>query len=262
VVTGAGSGIGRALAVRLAAAGSAVALADVDEMGLMEIAASISGKRAAITTHVVDVADEAAVRGFAEDVSARHGRVSLLINNGGVSLFGTFEEVSLEDFRWLMGINLWGAIYGVRYFLPILRRERRAHVVNLSSLFGLIAPPGQMAYSTSKFAVRGFTEALRHELAGSSVGVSCVYPAGVRTAIARKGRVGAGAAAGTREAGVAALDRVARISPEEAAGRILLGVERGEGRILIGGAARRIDWLQRLRPGNYWKTLAKRYERG
>jgi NAD(P)-dependent dehydrogenase (short-subunit alcohol dehydrogenase family) len=245
VVTGAGSGIGRALAVRLAAAGSAVALADVDEMGLMETAASISGKR-----------------GFAEDVSARHGRVSLLINNAGVSLFGTFEEVSLEDFRWLMGINLWGAIYGVRYFLPLLRRERRAHVVNLSSLFGLIAPPGQMAYSTSKFAVRGFTEALRHELAGSSVGVSCVYPAGVRTAIARKGRVGAGAAVGTREAGVAALDRVARISPEEAAERILLGVERGEGRILIGGAARRIDWLQRLRPGTYWKTLAKRYERG
>ena len=262
VVTGAGSGIGRALAQRLAAAGSAVALADVDEAGLMETAASLSGKRASATTHVVDVADEAAVRAFAEDVATRHGRVTLLINNAGVALYGTFEEISLDDLRWLMGINFWGAVYGVKYFLPILKQQPRAHVVNLSSVFGLVAPAGQSAYSASKFAVRGFTEALRHELEGTSVFVSCVHPAGVRTSIARKGRLGAGTPAGRREEGVATLDHVAKTSPEEAAERILLGVERKEPRILIGADARRIDLLQRLRPGTYWKVLAKRYNFG
>jgi NAD(P)-dependent dehydrogenase (short-subunit alcohol dehydrogenase family) len=259
VVTGAGSGIGRALAQRLAAAGSAVALADVDEAGLMETAASLSEKRAAATTHVVDVADEAAVRAFAGDVVARHGRVTLLINNAGVALYGTFEEISLDDLRWLMGINFWGAVYGVKYFLPILKQQPRAHIANLSSVFGLVAPAGQSAYSTSKFAVRGFTEALRHELGGTSVFVSCVHPAGVRTLIARKGRLGAGTPAGRREEGAATLDHVAKTSPEEAAERILLGVERKEPRILIGADARKIDLLQRLRPGTYWKVLAKRY---
>src|SRR6202043_861839 len=138
VVTGAGSGIGRALAQRLAAAGSAVALADVDEAGLLETAASITEKRADATTHVVDVSNEAAMRAFADAVVARHGRVTLLINNAGVSLFGTFEEISLDDFRWLMGINVWGTVYGVKYFLPILKDQTRSHIVNISSVFGLV----------------------------------------------------------------------------------------------------------------------------
>jgi NADP-dependent 3-hydroxy acid dehydrogenase YdfG len=137
VVTGAGSGIGRGLAQRLVAAGSAVAMADVDEAGLMETAASLSGKRASATTHVVDVSDEAAVRSFSEDVVARHSRVTLLINNAGVALYGTFEEISLEDLRWLLGVNFWGTVYGVKYFLPILKQQPRAHIVNLSSVFGI-----------------------------------------------------------------------------------------------------------------------------
>jgi NAD(P)-dependent dehydrogenase (short-subunit alcohol dehydrogenase family) len=259
VVTGAGSGIGRGLVQRLAAAGSAVAMADVDEAGLMETAASLSGKRASATTHVVDVADEAAVRAFAEDVVARHGRVTLLINNAGVALFGTFEEISLEDFRWLLGVNFWGTVYGVEYFLPILRQQPRAHIVNLSSVFGIVAPAGQSAYSASKFAVRGFTEALRHELEGTSVGVSCVHPAGVKTAIARRAKLGAHTPAKTRDEGIVLLDRAAKTSPEDAAARILEGVERGEPRILIGADARKIDVLQRLRPGTYWKALSRRY---
>jgi NAD(P)-dependent dehydrogenase (short-subunit alcohol dehydrogenase family) len=259
VVTGAGSGIGRALAQRLAAAGSAVALADIDEAGLMETAASLSGKRADATTHVLDVADESAVSAFAEDVVARHGRVTLLVNNAGVALFGTFEEISLNDLRWLMDINFWGAVYGVKYFLPILKQQRRAHIVNLSSVFGLVAPAGQSAYSSSKFALRGFTEALRHELEGSSVFVSCVHPAGVKTQIARRARLGANTPPKTREEGIARLDLVAKTSPESAASRILDGVERREPRILIGADARRIDMLQRLRPGTYWKVLSRRY---
>jgi len=259
VVTGAGSGIGRALARRLAAMGSAVALADVDEAGLMETASLLSGKRAAATTHVVDVADEAAMRKFADDVVARHGRVTLLINNAGVALFGNFEEIALEDFRWVMFVNFWGTVYGVKYFLPVLRRQTRGHIANLSSVFGMVAPPGQCAYATSKFAVRGFTEALRHELAGTSVGVSVVHPAGVKTAIARRGRLAAGVPESRKTDGVATLDRLAMSSPEEAAERILGGVERREPRILIGAAARWIDVIQRVRPATYWGLMEKRY---
>ncbi len=260
VVTGAGSGIGRGLAQRLVAAGSAVAMADVDEAGLMETAASLSGKRASATTHVVDVSDEAAIRSFAEDVVARHSRVTLLINNAGVALYGTFEEISLEDLRWLLGVNFWGTVYGVKYFLPILKQQPRAHIVNLSSVFGIVAPAGQSAYSASKFAVRGFTEALRHELEGTSVFVSCVHPAGVKTAIARRAKLGANTPASKRDEGIVLLDRASKVSPDEAAARILEGVERREPRILVGADARKIDILQRLRPATYWKALSRRYK--
>jgi NAD(P)-dependent dehydrogenase (short-subunit alcohol dehydrogenase family) len=259
VVTGAGSGIGRALAQQLAAAGLVLALADNDEAGLLQTAASL-GKSAELTTHVVDVADEAAVRALAEDVVARHGRVTLLINNAGVALLGTFDEISLGDFHWLMNVNFWGVVYGVRYFLPILKRQARAHIVNLSSVFGLVAPVRQSAYAASKFAVRGFTEALRHELEGSSVFVSCVHPGGIHTDIARHARLGANASQARREEAVARFDRLTPNSPEMAAARILKGVERREPRILIGRDARQIDILQRFRPATYWTSLAKRVE--
>jgi short-subunit dehydrogenase len=260
VVTGAGSGIGRALAQRLAAAGSAVAMADIEEAGLMETAASLSDKRAAVTTHLVDVSEESAVRRFAEDVVARHARVTLLINNAGVGLYGTFEEMSLDDLRWVMNVNFWGTVYGVKYFLPLLRQQRRAHIANISSVFGIVAPPGQSAYAASKFAVRGFTEVLRHELDGSSVGVSVVHPAGVKTQIARRARLSPGLPASAREQGAAKLDRVARSSPEQAAAQVLQGVERREPRILVGPDAWKIDLLARLKPATYWTWMAKRYD--
>ncbi len=261
VVTGAGSGIGRALAQQLAATGSALALADIDEEGLLETAQSLEKKSALVTTHVLDVADEAGVRSFAEDVAGRHGRVTLLINNAGVSLHGDFAEISLDDFRWLMNINFWGTVYGANYFLPVLKRERRAHIVNLSSVFGIIAPAGQAPYAASKFAVRGFTEALRHELEGSNVGVSCVHPGGIKTPIARRSRIGAGASAYKREENIERFERLARTPPEKAAERILRGVERREPRILVGTDAYQIDILQRLRPASYWKTLSEKFEK-
>ncbi len=261
VVTGAGSGIGRALAQQLAATGSALALADIDEEGLQETAQSLEKKSALVTTHVLDVADEAGVRSFAEDVAGRHGRVTLLINNAGVSLHGDFAEISLDDFRWLMNINFWGTVYGANYFLPVLKRERRAHIVNLSSVFGIIAPAGQAPYAASKFAVRGFTEALRHELEGSNVGVSCVHPGGIKTPIARRSRIGAGASAYKREENIERFERLARTPPEKAAERILRGVERREPRILVGTDAYQIDILQRLRPASYWKTLSEKFEK-
>jgi short-subunit dehydrogenase len=261
VVTGAGSGIGRALAQQLAVAGSALAIADIDENGLRETAASLAPKQTALSTHVVDVSNEAAVRSFAEDVAARHGRVTLLINNAGVALHGTFEELSLDDLRWLMGINFWGVVYGVTYFLPILKKQPRAHIVNLSSVFGMIAPAGQSAYSASKFAVRGFTEAVRHELEGTTVSVSCVHPGGIHTPIAKRARLGARASESKRQAAIDFFEKVTPTSPEAAAARILKGVEKREPRILIGRDARQIDIVQRLRPATYWKMMAKRANR-
>ncbi len=260
VVTGAGSGIGRALAQQLAAAGSALALADIDEAGLLQTMQSLKNKSVAVSTHLVDVADEEGVRTFAEDVSGKHGRVTLLVNNAGVSLHGDFTEISLEDFRWLMNINFWGTVYGVKYFLPMLKRERRAHIVNLSSIFGLVAPAGQVPYAASKFAVRGFTEALRHELAGSAITVSCVHPGGIRTPIARHSRLGAATSIAKRDANIARFERLARTLPEAAAVRILRGIERREPRILIGGDAYQLDFLQRIRPATYWKSLSRMIE--
>ena len=261
VVTGAGSGIGRALAQQLAAAGSALALADIDEAGLLETARSLEKKSALVTTHVLDVADEDGVRSFAEDVAGRHGRVTLLINNAGVALHGNFEEVSLDDFRWLMNINFWGTVYGVKFFLPLLRREKRAQIVNISSVFGMVAPAGQCAYAASKFAVRGFTEALRHELDGGNVCVSCVHPGGIRTQIARRARVGAGVTGTGHQEKAASFERLLRTSPEAAAARILRGVERREPRVLIGADAYQVDILLRFRPATYWKTLSRRLEK-
>src|SRR5467141_2815804 len=260
VVTGAGSGIGRTLAQQLAAAGSALALADIDEAGLLQTEKTLAETSAIVTTHLVDVADEEGVRSFSEDVSKRHGRVTLLINNAGVALEGTFEEISLDDFRWLMWINFWGTVYGVKYFLPLLKRQPRAHIVNISSVFGIVAPAGQSAYSASKFAVRGFTEALRHELEGTAVFVSCVHPGGIRTPIARRARLGAKTPPASRDEAVARFDRLTPTMPDAAAARILQGVERREPRILVGRDARQIDILQRLRPGTYWKALARRMQ--
>jgi short-subunit dehydrogenase len=261
VVTGAASGIGRALAHALAGEGAALALADVNETGLRETAAQIKNAAATITTHVVDVASQAAVEAFAGDVIERHGRVTLLVNNAGVALYGTFEELSMADFEWLVGINFWGQVYGVKHFLPVLRQQRKAAIVNMSSVYGLIAPPGQSAYSASKFAVRGFTEALRHELQLTSVQVIAVHPAGVRTPIVRNARIGAGADPASAAQVLSLFERVLTIPPEAAAARIIQGIKKRESRILIGKEAVRIDRVQRLRPVHYWKTMMKRIEK-
>jgi NAD(P)-dependent dehydrogenase (short-subunit alcohol dehydrogenase family) len=251
VVTGAGSGIGRALALHLAARGCDLALADVNREGLSETVEQIvaAGKaRIRVTTHVVDVADWSAVERFAGEVEQRHSGAQLLINNAGVALGGTFEEVSLEDFAWVMGINFWGVVHGCKAFLPILRRQPAAHIVNLSSVFGLVAPPGQAAYSSSKFAVRGFNQALAGELRDTPIHVSVVHPGGVRTNIARNARVGAVDPERSR-AGAEYFERALRMPPEQAAAIIVRGVERDEPRILVGNDARMLDTLARLLPG-------------
>jgi NAD(P)-dependent dehydrogenase (short-subunit alcohol dehydrogenase family) len=260
VITGAGSGMGRSLARQLARMGSSLALADLSEKGLTETVALLNGAKGKVTQHIVNVADETQVKMFAEDVEAKHGRATVLFNNAGVALLGQFEEISLRDFRWLMDINLWGVVYGVTYFLPLLKREKRAHIVNTSSLLGLFGASGQGAYCTSKFAVRGFTESLHHELEGTTVGVTCVHPGFIRTAIAQNAKAGERAAARLHQESVARFERVARTTPEVAAAKILRGVEQRKARVLIGPDAYFVDVWQRLKPASYWSFLAKQFE--
>ena len=261
VITGAASGIGRALAVRLAGEKIAgLAIADVNAEGLGETARIVGNADLKVSRHIVNVGDLGQMHAFAAEVVAEHGRVTHLINNAGVSLFGTVEEVSIEDVQWLMNINFWGTVYGVKLFLPILREQPAAHIVNVSSVFGFIAPPGNAAYSASKFAVRGFTEALRHELVGTGVAVSCVHPGGVATNIARDGKVGAEAHQSVKDASVRLQQKASRTTSEGAAETIVRGIKRRSKRILVGVDARIIDLLQRTAPVSYFSVMSRLFE--
>jgi len=252
--------LGRCLAQQLAGMGASLAISDVDEKGLAETEALLGSPKGKVTKHIVNVADEARMKAFAEEVAAQHGRATVLFNNAGVAVLGKFEELSLEDIRWLTDINYWGVIYGVFYFMPLLKKERRAHIVNTSSVFGLVGVAGQTAYCASKFAVRGFSESLRNELDGTNIFVTSVHPGGIKTAIAKRAKLGSRANASLYPESVSRFERVAITSPEEAAARILKGVEKYEARILIGRDCRQADILQRLLPTGYWKQIAKRIE--
>jgi len=256
VITGAGSGIGRALAVRLARERIAgIAISDIDEAGLRETASLVESSGVVVTAHMTDVSKLDQVRNLADEVIAAHGRVTHLINNAGVGLLGTFEHISIQDFEWLMGINFWGVVYGCKVFLPILLEQPSAHIVNLSSVFGFIAPEEQSAYCSSKFAVRGFTEGLRHELEGTNVFVSAVHPGGIKTNIARRSRLGENTPTEWKEQGANFFDKVARTPPETAAEVIVRGIKSRNPRILIGPDARGIDLIARFFPIKYLKVL-------
>ena len=258
VITGAASGIGRALAVRFAGDGVAgVAISDINKEGLDETAEMIAKLGVPVSAHVVDVSKLDQMRGFADEIVARHGRVTHLINNAGVGLVGTFDQLSIEDFEWLMGVNFWGVVYGCKVFLPILLKEEKAHLVNVSSVFGLIAPPEQTAYCASKFAVRGFTESLRHELAETNVSVACVHPGGIKTNIIRNARVGEDASEEWKTQGTELFEKITRTTAEEAADVIIKGIKSGNPRILIGQDAKDISKISRLFPKKYLKILER-----
>ena len=247
VVTGAASGIGRALAVDLAKLGAQVALADVNAAGLEETRSLLGNAKA--RTYNVDVSKASAVEDFAQAVQRDFGRAQLLINNAGVALMGKLAEVSLEDMQWLIGINFWGVVHGCKFFAPLLQRENDAHIVNLSSIFGLIGPPGQTAYAASKFAVHGFSQSLREELrATSSIKVTSVHPASIATPIAQRARAGSGVTPAARQEAEEYFKKVATITPEEASRVIIKGVLANKNRVLIGTDAYRIDRIQRLFP--------------
>jgi len=258
-VTGAGSGIGRALAEELARRGAHLALCDVDEAGLTETVGRCEGAGVKVTAQRVDVADRDRVHAWADEVAGEHGQVNLVVNNAGVALGSTIRSMSFEDFRWLIDIDFWGVVHGTNAFLPHLERSGEGHIVNLSSVFGLISVPTQSAYNAAKFAVRGFTDALRMELkiAGSPVSCTTVLPGGVRTNIARNARMDASVAtmAGDTERARRNFDRIAITTPERAARRILQAVEHDRARVLIGPDAQLIDLVSRLAPGVYQRVM-------
>jgi NAD(P)-dependent dehydrogenase (short-subunit alcohol dehydrogenase family) len=259
VITGAGSGIGRALAQLLAGRGCRLALADIDEESLRETAA---GLPAEVLTHALDVANRAAVYGFADAVKQRFGTAHVVVNNAGVALTQSVNEMTWDDFEWLMGINFWGVTYGTKAFLPMLLAQNEGAIVNLSSVFGLIAVPTQSAYNAAKFAVRGFTEALRHELKDTGVRAISVHPGGIRTNIVRDSRFYKDPFGRTDKARVIdRFEKMAKTTPEQAAATIVRGIEKGSPRVLIGGDAVMIDKLQRLMPVSYGRVVNAMMER-
>ncbi len=259
-ITGAGSGIGRALAENLNAQGAHLALSDVDEAGLAETVRRCRRSGTTTTSQRVDVADRAAVEAWADQVVADHGRVNLIFNNAGVALGATVESMSYEDFEWLMGINFWGVVYGTKAFLPHLKASGEGHVVNVSSVFGLVSIPTQSAYNAAKFAVRGFTDALRIELEIEPCGVSAttVHPGGIATNIAKDARMDESVAgvAGSAEEAKVEFDKLLRTEPAKAARQILKAVQRNRRRTLIGPDAVVFDAVSRLPAGLYQRVLA------
>jgi NAD(P)-dependent dehydrogenase (short-subunit alcohol dehydrogenase family) len=257
VITGAAGGIGRAIAISLARRGCHLALADVNEAGLAETATLIASRRVRVSRHRLDVADRGAVAAFPDVVAAEHPGVDILVNNAGVALGGTFEEVSDADFEWLFDINFWGVVRMTRAFLPLLKSSDDARIVNLSSIFGIIAPPGQTAYSASKFAVRGFSQALRHELEGTRVGVTVVHPGGVATHIADHARVPEGTSAEDIALRREWANKHLKL-PAATAGEIIAeAIEHRRPRVLVGADAKRISLIERIAPVSYWKILQR-----
>jgi butyryl-CoA dehydrogenase len=260
-ITGAGSGIGRALAIELARRGTHLALADIDEAGLAETVARCEGTGVKVTAQRVDVADRDAVYAWADRVVEEHGKVNLIFNNAGVALGATIEAMSYEDFEWLMSINFWGVVHGTKAFLPHLKAAGEGHVVNVSSVFGLISVPSQSAYNAAKFGVRGFTDALRMELEMQPCGVSAttIHPGGIKTNIARNARMDDSVASLTGGGPGSAddFDKVAKTSPEKAARQILAAVQRNRRRALIGPDAKVVDLVSRLPAALYQRVLVK-----
>lgn len=257
VITGAGSGIGRALAVNLAGKGARLALSDVNEAGLGEtVELALKAGSPDVHTARLDVADKAAFASYATEVAEHFGQVNVVINNAGVALAGDVTDLTYQDMEWIVGINFWGVVYGTKEFLPHLIASGDGHVVNLSSLFGLLAMPGQSAYNATKFAVRGFTEALREEMliAGHKVGVTSVHPGGIKTAIARSARV----SDKEDQAATAKLfdEKLARMTPERAAEIIVKGITKNQARVLVGLDAHALHNFQKFTGSRYEDIVA------
>ncbi len=259
-ITGAGSGMGRTLALRLAAQRCHLALSDVNETGLKETAELAARAGLKVTQARVDVADRAAVYAWADQVVREHGKVNLIFNNAGVALGATVEGMCYEDFEWLMNINFWGVVYGTKAFLPHLRASGDGHIINTSSVFGLAGIPSQSAYNAAKFAVRGFTESLRQELDLQKIPVSAtsVHPGGIKTNIARAARTDVS----LRTLGIndttasADFEKMFHTSADSAAATILNAVRRNKRRVLIGPDAYLLDWMVRLLPALYQRITS------
>jgi short-subunit dehydrogenase len=260
VVTGAASGIGAALAGLLAGRGSNLVLVDRDKERLDGVADRVRREhpQLAVDSYVVDLSDAAATDAAAEALAAAHPGTTLLVNNAGVALGGRFDQVTLEEFDWVMAVNFRSVVRLTHAFLPALKAHPGSHLVTVSSVFGIFAPAGQAAYSASKFAVRGFSEAVRHELAENGVGVTVVHPGGIKTRIAESARTGSGVSVEEYEQGRKQFAKLLRMPPEDAAAQIVAAIENRRPRLLIGWSAKVPDVLVRLMPGSYWKLIARR----
>jgi len=253
VITGAGSGIGRALALQLNREGCRLYLSDISPEGLSDTLNLLERKDIAANSQIMDVADKAAVHAWADHIAAEKGHVDIVVNNAGVALMSTVEESDYEHQEWLMDINFWGVVYGTQAFLPLLRRAEQGHLINVSSVFGLIGVQTQSAYNAAKFAVRGYTEALRQEMDSTNIHVCCVHPGGIKTNIAHNARGG--------DPGMSSQDRgnefqkLARTTAESAAAQIVQAIEKRKKRLLIGADARYISLISRLFPVNYPRLL-------
>lgn len=261
-ITGAGSGMGRALAIELAKAGAQLAVSDIDEARVEETAELVAQLGADVISRKLDVSQKDDVQAWADEVFHHYGKVNLIFNNAGVALSATVEDISYDDFNWLFNINFFGVMYGTKAFLPYLKRSGEGHIVNTSSVFGLIAVPGLVAYNTSKFAVRGFTETLRQELDIEKCGVSCssVHPGGIKTNIAKDAKmrdsmkkiVGDDLDKSTEN-----FEKLFSTTSEDAAKIILKGVQKNKRRILVGKDAYAIDGFQRSLPTLYQRVVSK-----
>ena len=257
VVTGAGSGIGRALAVELASRRARLAISDVNDTALGETVAMCEKNGADVRGYHLDVADRAAFSAYAAEVAAQFGRVNVVINNAGVALAGDLTDLTYEDMDWITDINFWGVVHGTKEFLPHLIASGDGHLVNISSLFGLVSMPGQSMYNATKYAVRGMTEAVREEMliAGHPVGVTSVHPGGIKTAIARNARV----SEHEDKAATAKLfdEKLAKMTPERAAEIIVKGILTNKARVLVGLDAHALHHLAKLTGSRYQYIVAK-----
>ncbi|TFV82859.1 SDR family NAD(P)-dependent oxidoreductase [Blastococcus sp. CT_GayMR16] len=260
VVTGAASGIGEALAAQLAERSSHLVLVDRDKDRLGDVADRARAAHPGLTvaTHVADLSDDEQTAALAATLAADHPETTLLVNNAGVALGGRFDQVTLEEFDWVMAVNFRSVVRLTHALLPALKAHPGAHLVNVSSVFGIFAPAGQAAYSASKFAVRGFSEAVRHELAEDGVGVTVVHPGGIKTRIAESARTGSGVSVEEYEQGRKQFAKLLTMPPEKAAAQIVEAIENRRPRLLIGWSAKVPDVLVRLMPGSYWKLIARR----
>jgi len=257
VITGAASGMGAEVARQIAARGGHLALIDRNTEGLEGIAAQLRSAATTITVHAVDVRDDAAVAAVAAAIAASHPHIQSLITCAGSSMLGNIDQLSMEEMRWLMDVNLWGTVNITQALLPALRRAPAAHITHLVSIYGLAAPAGRIPYAMSKYAVRGFSEALRHELQGSTVTVGAVYPAGVKTGIILHGRYAAALDPAIADRAAAAQARMYHTEPADAARTIVEATIARRARTLLGREARIVDLLTRLAPARYWGAMRR-----
>jgi NAD(P)-dependent dehydrogenase (short-subunit alcohol dehydrogenase family) len=253
VITGAGSGIGRALACALAADGARLALSDIREQGLAETVGHLPAGTDA-RGYQLDVSSREAVFAHADAVKADFGKAHLLFNNAGTTLIGMFENQTIEEMRWLVEINLWGVIYGTKAFLPMMLAQREGCIVNVSSVFGLVGFPTHSAYNMTKFGVRGLTECLWSELDGTGVNAVCVHPGGINTGFEGPSRMAA-AAGSCEQAMKVKAATLMLTTPAQCAAEILRGIRRGKRRIVTGQYANLLFWLPRLFPDRYPRFL-------